>query len=232
MKEYREVPYFDKVFINEYGEVFQIIEGEKVKKEPRINACGHLEVDLKKSDGSWTNGKIHRLLALTFIPIPDKLKGYDVKNLDVHHEDGCKTNNALENLIWLTHGEHTTLHNQGNKYSLGRHLSDEQRREISERQKGEKHPNFGKHLSEEHRRKISETLKASPPFLGRHHTEETIKKMSKPVEQWSKDGTILIAKYESASEVERQTGIRQGDISRCCNGIRHSAGGYKWRYAD
>lgn len=57
-------------------------------------------------------------------------------------------------------------------------------------------------------------------------------KSKKTVEQWSLDGTTLIARYESISEAARQTGVEKKNISACCNGKRKSAGGYKWRYAD
>ena len=46
---------------------------------------------------------IHRLLAGTFHPIPDRLGG--VKKLDVNHIDGNKHNNALDNLEWVTRSE-------------------------------------------------------------------------------------------------------------------------------
>ena len=45
--------------------------------------------------------------------------------------------------------------------------------------KGEKHPMYGKHHSEETRKKISEATKGeNNPFYGKHHTEETKKKIS------------------------------------------------------
>lgn len=69
-------------------------------------------------------------------------------------------------------------------------------------------------------------------FYGKHHTEETIKKLSKPVEQWSKDGKNLIAKYASAREASRQTKVSNGHICSCCKGKRKTAGGYVWRYAS
>jgi hypothetical protein len=44
---------------------------------------------------------IHRLLALTFLPVPD----ISVEELDVNHIDGVKTNYALDNLEWTTRSE-------------------------------------------------------------------------------------------------------------------------------
>lgn len=53
--------------------------------------------------------------------------------------------------------------------------------------------------------------------------------VSKPVEQYSLDGTF-IAKYKSAMEEYRQTGIHFGCIARVCKGEegRKQAGGYIW----
>lgn len=81
-------------------------------------------------------------------------------------------------LIFLTHAEHTSLH------MLGKSMSEEHRRKISEAHKGKCHTEETKikisetkkdkhyNHTEETKRKISETKK------GKHHTEETKRKMS------------------------------------------------------
>ena len=55
--------------------------------------------------------------------------------------------------------------------------------------------------------------------------------LSKPVQQFSKDGTF-VAVWPSTIEAERVTGIYHSAICSCCNGRYHTAGGYKWRYAE
>lgn len=47
----------------------------------------------------------------------------------------------------------------------------------------------------------------------------------------SKDG-IIIAKFGSMREAERQTKICHAIISACCLGKLKSAGGYQWQYAE
>lgn len=47
----------------------------------------------------------------------------------------------------------------------------------------------------------------------------------------SKNNEILHF-YPSVMEAERETGIAASSISRCCNGIRHTAGEYVWKYAE
>ena len=53
---------------------------------------------------------------------------------------------------------------------------------------------------------------------------------SKQVQMFDKQTGELLATFPSAHEAERVTGIDQGNISKCCNGNRKSAGGYIWRY--
>ena len=76
-------------------------------------------------------------------------------------------------LIFLTPTDHRRLHN------LGKHLSEEHKRKLSESMNGENNPRFGKHHSAEARKKISEARKGKQSCMkGKHHSEETRKKMS------------------------------------------------------
>ena len=80
-------------------------------------------------------------------------------------------NRPYYELIFLTHAEHMRLHNTVNA------LSADNKRNRSERNKGNQyalgnHAFLGKHHSEETRRKISEAHK------GKHHSEESRRKMS------------------------------------------------------
>lgn len=52
---------------------------------------------------------------------------------------------------------------------------------------------------------------------------------SKAVIQLTRDGKF-IAKYISATEASKITGVSQGHISACCYGKRKSAGGFIWRF--
>ena len=49
-----------------------------------------------------------------------------------------------------------------------------------------------------------------------------------PVTQYSLDGQEL-AHFDSYMDAQRATGIRSGNISLCCQGKRHTAGGFVWR---
>lgn len=53
----------------------------------------------------------------------------------------------------------------------------------------------------------------------------------KPVIQYDLDGNF-IKEWESASDIKRQTGYSQGNISSVCRGELNHAYGYKWRYKN
>ncbi len=63
------------------------------------------------------------------------------------------------------------------------------------------------------------------------HTQRVASALSRAVVQYSSDHQF-IKEYPSAMEAMRNTGIRQGSISRCCNGQQYHAGGFIWKYKD
>ena len=76
-------------------------------------------------------------------------------------------------LIFLTPNEHHRLHN------IGKKVSAETSKKMSESNKGENHPLFGKHHSAKTRKKMGESKKGeNNPFFGKHHSAETRKMMS------------------------------------------------------
>lgn len=52
----------------------------------------------------------HRLVAIAFVPIPDKYKGIPIEYLVVHHCDENPSNNNFNNLRWMTVAEHKAIH--------------------------------------------------------------------------------------------------------------------------
>ena len=137
---------------------------------------------------------------------PSKIENYDkavadtTQIWDLHHrteiwwnctaqeliDNECYYNRKACELIFLTHAEHTRLHNKGKLLSeeqrrkiseakKGKTLSEEHRRKLSEAKKGKKRMPF----SEEHRRKISEAKK------GKVRSEETKNKISKALKDKS-----------------------------------------------
>ena len=56
-------------------------------------------------------------------------------------------------------------------------------------------------------------------------------KKSKPVIAIHKINGLIL-EFPSAHEAERQTGINQSNITKCCQGKKKSIGGFVWHYAD
>jgi len=104
----------------------------------------------------------------------------------VHHTDGNRMNNNIDNLELLSRKEHAAKHPMV--------FTDEYRKHMSEAQRGRNNPmygktpwNKGKHLSEETKAKIGEANK------GKTVSEETRKKMSEAMkgrtftDEWKKN---------------------------------------------
>ena len=70
--------------------------------EPYINQAGYLEINIPDIDFKKT---LHRIVAKAYIPTNDFRK-------DIHHKDGNKLNNSVDNLEWLSRAEHVSKHSQ------------------------------------------------------------------------------------------------------------------------
>lgn len=90
------------------------------KLEPIKLPNGYYAITLS-INGVTKREYIHRIVAKTFIDIPEKYKndGYTMNTLEVNHKDGDKSNNIVDNLEWATdsdnkiHGYNTSLYKQG-----------------------------------------------------------------------------------------------------------------------
>lgn len=80
--------------VSNYGEVRRT---DGTMMQGNINSYGYRVVRLTKN-GRPKDKKVHRLVALAFIPT---VSGKDF----VNHKDGDKLNNYVENLEWVTRGE-------------------------------------------------------------------------------------------------------------------------------
>ena len=82
--------------INSNGEIFSV---RKLKiLNPSDNGLGYHQVYITKYYGGGRWYKVHRLVAMQFIPNPFELT-------DVNHKDGIKNNNRVENLEWVSHSD-------------------------------------------------------------------------------------------------------------------------------
>lgn len=82
-----------KYLIDVYGNIYS--EYTKKYLKPYPNKNGYMLIDIFVNGVAYTR-QVHRLVALTFIPNPNKLP-------EVNHKDGNKKNNSVRNLEWMSH---------------------------------------------------------------------------------------------------------------------------------
>lgn len=85
---------YDSYFISKIG-VWSVRCGRIMKFS--ISMRGYLIISISKN-GKTKNISFHRLLAIHFIPNPDKKR-------TVNHKNGIKTDNRISNLEWNTYKE-------------------------------------------------------------------------------------------------------------------------------
>ena len=89
------IDYEDYYEVSNDGLVRSVRSGELL--DGWVNSYGYRTVSFVV-DGERATKKVHRLVALAFIPT---ISGKDF----VNHKDGDKLNNCVENLEWVTRGE-------------------------------------------------------------------------------------------------------------------------------
>jgi len=117
-----------------------------------------------------------------------------------------------------------SLSKMGNEYRLNAIHTEKTKQKMSK-------SHIGKKDSEETKQKKSQSAK------GRVKTAEWRQNISdshptkKPVEQYNLEGA-KINEYISINEAARQTGVRVGDISACCNNKQKTAFGFTWKFKN
>jgi hypothetical protein len=90
-----EIQDYPNYLIYEDGRVFSKKKGKFINSSP--NSRGYVQVKLIK-DGKQKTFKIHRLIAIHYIPNPDNKP-------EVDHINRITTDNRLENLRWVNRSE-------------------------------------------------------------------------------------------------------------------------------
>ena len=167
-----------------------------------INKNGwYLTVNLFNSENKRKTERIHRLVYETFVgKIP---KGYQI-----HHKDGNKQNNELENLAMLTPREHALETIKQNPHCLDGMIAYNKGRIIDDGRK-----RYAKSKEPKSRFKYGKIL------------------------QYSLDGEFINS-YTNAADAYRDTGVCQRNILQVANktpfnnkgSVRKQAGGYIWRF--
>lgn len=119
---------------------------------------------------------------------------------------------------------------------IGTKHTEEWKKTMSEKLKGEGNPFYGKHHSEATKRKLSEAFKGHTSWnKGKKMTKEQkqkiiegSKKRCKAIYQYTLGGE-LVRIWESSHECERN-GFNRSCILKCCLGKQKEHKGYKWSY--
>jgi len=95
MEKWKKVEHLDKYLISNKGRLKNEKTGRILKT--KVNKRGYL-CNTISVNGKIMVVKIHRLIAISFIPNPEN-------KITVNHIDGNKTNNNINNLEWATYSE-------------------------------------------------------------------------------------------------------------------------------
>lgn len=118
---------FNDYEIQENGDVISLKLGKRRKLKPAPDGFGHLYVCIC-NDGKVKNMKLHRLVALQYLPPQPSPKH------EIRHIDGNKINNHFSNLCWGTHAENQAdmvrhgTSPRGERHGLSRITEDQARR--------------------------------------------------------------------------------------------------------
>ena len=157
----------------------------------------------------------------------NSIRKYGVDNHKFEVIEECKLEELNEReLYWTSY--YNALHPYGLVLKAGGEPNGTgTMSEITKQKMSKSH--IGKKDSEETKQKKSQSAK------GRVKTAEWRQNISdshptkKPVEQYNLEGA-KINEYISINEASRQTGVRVGDISACCNFKQKTAFGFIWKF--
>lgn len=91
--------------ISNYGRVWSNFRN-RFKYDNILDKDGYVRVGLRLTDGTTKHTRMHRLVALAFIPKPIR-DDVSPEDFVVNHKDGNKTNNFVGNLEWCSAVENT-----------------------------------------------------------------------------------------------------------------------------
>ena len=125
MEEWKDVKGYEGIYqVSSKGRVKSLnrvdARGYKIKGKllkPRLKKDGYVDIHLSSKDKDQSP-KIHRLVAETFLPIPEELKKwYGTQYLQVNHKDENKLSNVVFNLEWCSPKYNTNYGTRNQKIS-------------------------------------------------------------------------------------------------------------------
>ena len=109
---FKRVKGYPRYFISNYGRAVSVCSGkpEIIKQHIRGRLNPYCYINARRYYGKTRKEKklyIHQLVAFAFCYNP--LKGFNIKNIDVHHLDGDRLNNKASNLMILPRNIHKLI---------------------------------------------------------------------------------------------------------------------------
>lgn len=235
IEEWKMIPGYEGLYmVSNYGRV-KNCRNDKIRKLQTYEN-GYVYVHLRNKEISECP-LVHILVAQVFLPNPKNKP-------EVHHIDRDRSNNCVENLMWVTKEEHAALHKDKYdrladmqsipvyQYKLdGEFVREWKSTAEIQRQLGYHHGNIwaccnGVYASSNGYQWSYTKYDRMKPI--KTPTQRTAEKQSNAVEQYTKDWEF-VAEYPSMQEAARQTGYSQGFISLACNGKKELAYGHRWK---
>lgn len=105
-EEWKEIDNTDGMyFVSNMGRIKSYKGYHAIILKPTKTKKGYCRVDIIQ-DGERVSKFIHRLVANSFLPAPEKI------DVEIHHKDSQKDNNFYKNLEYLTKAEHRKKHRE------------------------------------------------------------------------------------------------------------------------
>lgn len=244
LKDFVDIQGYEGLYmVNPAGKVYSLVSNKLLRAG--CNKQGYKTVVLCK-DGKEKSFKVHRLVALAFIPNPNNYPC-------INHKDEDKTNNDVNNLEWCTHKYNInygtarkrlseTLKNNPLKMRkpvIQLSLSGDFVKEYRSTKEAEETTGID-------RRQISRAInhvgKQAQGYLwimkdeydeaidyGEIYRKESVHPKPKRIAQYTKDGEF-IREWDSLTDVHLTLGIGFSTLSSCLSGKYSHAGGYVWKF--
>lgn len=231
-EEWRTVIYDGEVLedyeVSNYGQVRSLKWGKIKILKQHMDKSGYLVTGLKINKKHKVV-KVHRLVAYAFIPNPQNKP-------TVNHIDENKHNNHVSNLEWATHKEQIHHGTRTEKYSKKVICIETGQKFDSLKQASEQ--------TELPQQNICRCCKGQCKSAGGFHwmyLEDYEQLSNEEIQKIKNHKTITKRKiicietgiiYKSFHEAERQTGLPNTNICRCCQGKVKTCGKLHWMYYD
>lgn len=214
----------------------RVIGSEFKLHKQHVDSDGYRVTCLTGKDKKYKTFKVHRLVAMAFIPNPNNLP-------QVNHKDENKQNNCVWNLEWCTNEynvNYGTALRRGalkrmkavSRYDLqGNYIDSFESASEAMKQTNIRHIVSACLLDRlyagGYQWRYTDSTENIAPYVKKPH----IPVNNKRVECYDMKGNFVKA-YNSIAEASVDNGVSVANISGVLHGRQHSAAGYTWRFSD